>query len=1351
MNMLLAGAVSVLLAVAGWPAAATAGQVAVAETGNIAVDTRGSGDVDVSGRIYDVISGMALSGATVGINGRSATTGSDGGYAIGNVLVPPGGAALTAAAPLYNGHSQTLTVPSGVRAVTVPDILLTPTHQSAPVVEWVRPDLTGIIVADFDVRFQVRTRVDWRALPPGLVHLDANRQRIATLTGAGPEYVFNVPADRWFAPSLRVGGNTLVVNATSAAGAEAAPLYREVFYVPSPSFLQGFLIDPTKLRSEGNKLSVEIKLPDPVPYGQLFNLPVIGKFGAEFQWTGAFEYGLSDGIWKAWLGQKAGRDTRGNVGWLQLGDVRVEADASIGLKGLASRKDGIVFTEAAGRVSLAGKIKVAEFLPFAVLPPGASSALERYPKFKEWLSLLKIDLVAKPKIEGTVNCPFNKKDGKPKGTLAGSVAMEAVYEAKNGAFKPKIYAGGEPRAVLQMPGDPFKEVGVKLYLGMEGTLWSKRLTLGKWVLVDWSYQLANSSAVAPTGTRWLAVPQAEAVWEPADLAYLADSPDRFVGDRERLGEARKLGGDSLAQSRLMLARSSAGAVCVPPALRVSRGQVSVGTVSGLAVTNQTDVRLVANVYPDSEPGLAASGNGLLLCYVRPRTNPVNPSQPTEIAWTAYGAHDYWTSPQSLTNPFFDYAAQFAPRVAFYGDGLAICVYQKLKDPDLDATDPEVMAPQMELAWRGYIWNAWGGSIMLQGTLTDNTFLDHEHRLTGPTANGDLFLFWLQNEAGQLTGSGAPGSATNSRIMVQRYRKADGSYGWSEPEVVADQLVGELSLDAAAKGGKAVCIWTRDMDGDLADASDTEVFSRAWDEASATWGPIVRRTADTVADGDAKVAVSTEGTVLPLWRRGTELVMQPDFAGSPLVVRTGATTLGLSDCQWTQGPGGNLVLVWQEMTTQGSDLHCRVYDPASASWSEDALLTQDGASESAPAVAWTGSGNLALAYVDTAITTQVVTVALEGGGAAVVPGVPQPGASDLRFLQRALVKDFAVLPDTVSVTAGSVLPGSEATLRATVQNSGNVAVQDAVVGFYLGNPAGGGTLIQSLTLAGWLRAGEARQVTATWTVPALPGPVAIFGIVDPAGQIPEADEANNAQSQLFGGTDLALSVLWQTVRRDGSASVAVAVQNLGSPAAPVVTLRLRPQTDPGAAPVWSGAIGVLGPGDSVEKSIDLPAGTITETGSDFRLALDEDAFSADTDLANNQAALSLALFVDDDHDGMPAGWEAANGFSDANPVDAAQDADRDGLSNAEESVAGTGPRDPASFLRVTAVSAAPQGTESAFDLTWSSVSNRVYSIERSTTLESWEPVASGLPATPPLNQYKDILPLGGWAYYRVVAR
>ncbi len=58
--------------------------------------------------------------------------------------------------------------------------------------------------------------------------------------------------------------------------------------------------------------------------------------------------------------------------------------------------------------------------------------------------------------------------------------------------------------------------------------------------------------------------------------------------------------------------------------------------------------------------------------------------------------------------------------------------------------------------------------------------------------------------------------------------------------------------------------------------------------------------------------------------------------------------------------------------------------------------------------------------------------------------------------------------------------------------------------------------------------------------------------------------------------------------------------------------------------------------------------------------------------------------DRDHDGMPNDWETAHGFNPDSDADAGLDADNDALTNVEEYLAGTDPRDAMSYLKVDSI-------------------------------------------------------------------
>jgi hypothetical protein len=95
------------------------------------------------------------------------------------------------------------------------------------------------------------------------------------------------------------------------------------------------------------------------------------------------------------------------------------------------------------------------------------------------------------------------------------------------------------------------------------------------------------------------------------------------------------------------------------------------------------------------------------------------------------------------------------------------------------------------------------------------------------------------------------------------------------------------------------------------------------------------------------------------------------------------------------------------------------------------------------------------------------------------------------------------------------------------------------------------------------------------------------------------------------------------------------------------------------------------------------------------------------------------------------WEARH-FENVTNAMAAADADRDGLSNWAEWLAGCNPRDRRSLFTAGARAATAQRL---FVVTWSTVPGRAYSIHYSTNLAGgfW-PLTSGLPAS--VNAFTD---------------
>lgn len=176
------------------------------------------------------------------------------------------------------------------------------------------------------------------------------------------------------------------------------------------------------------------------------------------------------------------------------------------------------------------------------------------------------------------------------------------------------------------------------------------------------------------------------------------------------------------------------------------------------------------------------------------------------------------------------------------------------------------------------------------------------------------------------------------------------------------------------------------------------------------------------------------------------------------------------------------------------------------------------------------------------------------------------------------------------------------------------------------------------------------------------------------------------------------------------------------------------------------------GDSVEIPVDLPAGSQPEGDRSYRLTVDQEALTGDIDTSNNELFFSLNLWIDDDGDGIPHAWEAANGMSDTDPADAVLDVDGDGFNGKAEYLAGTDPQDGNSYLKPGEFNVVTGTDSTTCTLSWASVAGHLYRVERSYDLETWETAFDDVGATPPLNSVEDtITPRPSKVFYRIIVK
>jgi hypothetical protein len=173
--------------------------------------------------------------------------------------------------------------------------------------------------------------------------------------------------------------------------------------------------------------------------------------------------------------------------------------------------------------------------------------------------------------------------------------------------------------------------------------------------------------------------------------------------------------------------------------------------------------------------MATWGTELMLLYVTDNGSS-NALQSTDIAWTRWDGTN-WSAPLPIrTNT----QSEFAPQVAYDGNGDAIAVWERVADPNFTNLDLTAMAQQMEIVWSR--WVRASGTWTEPVPLTANNYLDHTPLLCGPMASGDVLAVWTKNQSNLLMGTNAPG---NDTVAWSEWSAA--SRAWSAPQTLVDGL------------------------------------------------------------------------------------------------------------------------------------------------------------------------------------------------------------------------------------------------------------------------------------------------------------------------------------------------------------------------------------------------------------------------------------------------------------------------------------------------------------------------------------------------------------------------------------
>lgn len=1203
-----------------------------------------------------------------------------------------------------------------------------------PGVTNVIPKYEGLFLAGLSFKNQYTAGVDWNGQSPGNVEFWANGELITNVVTDSTTATAEIVVGKIFGPALREGVNWLTVVAVNAQGDRSPEFRFPVKVIPAPDWLDivtlmalGSVEEEYNYADPGYSIKLRIPWMHDIPDSVLHEIPLVGKFGAEFAVGGGCEYSISSGEWQVFAGARPyGRFAdRLRRQWnapsrYYLGKREIDFGIYGFAGGIATQTRGIELDKFGVRFTVDFKDEITRFY-FSDYVPGLEWA-----RVLDWCEQVgadintfqRVQVYGLLKFDSTLYVVVQPPPMKYGGvTLDLGAGLEIAYEPDLKVVQGRMYAGGQVGGKVDWPsGQPIKltEIIAGIYGGLEFKAFGFQLLDERFILLQYKWspssqlQLAVDSGryqkVVLDGRTWVAVPVRSSGLRPLPRPNLEIGAERFVArDANQLpglSRFRSIGGSG---GRL---RSTKDAPPPSPA--------------------QADLTISTNVFPGSGPAMAAHGQELMLLYVTDN-GASNALGFTDINWTRFDGTN-WSVPQTIQT---NMQAEFAPQVAFDANGDAIAAWERVADPNFTNLDLVAMAAQLEIVWSR--WSRSDGSWSTPAALTANNVLDHAPLLCGPMADGSVLLVWTRNESNRLMGT----NGASSQVLGRQWNPA--TQHWSAEQTLLPDLPYRLSQSLAGTGNRAVYAWTRDLDAALTNAAAQQVFYCEWSDG--TWSAPTQFTSDARGNRNVRVAVAPDGNRFLSWQQDTNLVLSVNFSPAATLARQDSATAGFADYAMTVGPADNLVLLWQEMSPNGSDAHYAVFDPVSGTWSDDALLTADPPLERSFAPVWDDLGNLTVAYNKVQILRTNHTLTLADGSTITITNVPEPGPVDLVVTKRAMVEDLALESGDFGVSGTNFMPGEIVTLSARVRNAGNLALSNVVVAFWDGSPANGGTLITNVTVPGWFQAGSTHAAVATWVVPGPATNHVLFAIVNPLGLAGESNATNNTQSVAVGGTDLVVCLRRYPTDADGSLNVWALVQNLGASGATNSVLSLRRadasatlSTNPVLATV---AAPSLAPAESAELLLTLPAGTQPPGEAFYQLRVDEASVTGDVNTNNNLTTFAVNLWVDSDGDGIPDDWELAYGLNPTNAADAFQDSDGDGMSNLAEYLAGTDPNDPHSYLRIESFSV--NGTNGV-QLVWGSAASRLYSIERSSALRSpgcgFTNLALHVHSTPPENRFVD---------------
>jgi hypothetical protein len=955
-------------------------------------------------------------------------------------------------------------------------------------------------------------------------------------------------------------------------------------------------------------------------------IPKIGEVGFGLQLTGKLTYFP--------FTKKKATDLNGGVN-LKAGTKKYAL--KVGSKSSAEWKKGHwEYDEWKAYLAFSEIIEIWQLSFFGTLPPETKKVIEGIPfagpDIRKGLEGFKASLEAEPTLTGAASLGLKPEDPFVKNwTLNGEMDLRlslnmALEISALGKFGARALLGGKIELGLQAPATPtFPVFKGQLYVGAD-LYFACFESNFRYALLEFNLSAAPKSGLPTSGILTdVETPAFRLMDVPA-----VDETFPLQGISQAGGEQTPVSSEIKALSNQFRQLSGPAA---PRATHVSLGD----TPSDILAENSAVLPIVDNVTPLAWPAMAASTDSQIVIFGvdtrEPNVKPANPAQFSKLMWTLCDANGNWSAPQFM--PAGNGGAQMMASVAYDNTNSFLAVWQQMRDPNFQSTDPagwmnqnEVVSAKFDLKTK--TWTLQPLSTPAPGTADFSPVVSMNATMPDLPAGG--LAVWLN---GKIPPFGTSAPAQPDQISFHWSRYKDGQ--WLTPDFTTDEWrkktlpvpKGLLSFDLAAIYGtnylSAVLVYSfvaPDGATKLACRYFYEQFPiEEGKESQPTWGDEII-IADKGVNLDPVVEMRQIGSSFVVWNQDGNLVSAELRFGighakvdKPVIIRPASSgsefanlrSIPFKAGEWSGGKLKDQAIAWTEQTDEGPSIVLSVYDKSTSTWSEPVPLTPGDAVEMLYDLKADRQGNLMPLFVHTEVAYETVETKGEDGKTVKIASAPVPGAESIRVGKFKPLRAVGFAPGGLSTTSDDFMGGTTVHLTATVANYGILGIRPVTVRFYLGDPQKGGREIGKKE-TGIIRGATTAEASLEWKLPEdiwEQDDVAteIFAVLD-TNRPPYATQVLNNTARLnLEGIRLDAVTETKTLLGDGSFTIEVGIRNSGFPHADPFPVAVYDYA--GIHEIARVMVPRIGAGSFEKIAIEMPPGSASAApeGKNFLVKVD----------------------------------------------------------------------------------------------------------------------------------------------------